>query len=254
MKKQVPLGYSPAYSYPTASRTPQGSSNGGGGGGRVGGSNLPGIFLPRPKSGLKLDIQGLHGTGPFHSNGGRERSELRGLASSDSAAERIRQAQKYHALHTPRHHTSDGRLLHHQRGSHPIENTINRERALIGGLSGAGGGVPTSIVRRQPSATLEPMGHRRPGTLPPIGAESEEGDSQVTTEKKEEEEESVFGDLKAEDSDEAETDSTETDSDDEVIKLVVSYPRAVISSMILTTLTMKNWCQHLRLCSSQFPN
>lgn len=215
MKKQIPLGYSPSYSYSTSSRNAQGVSNNGG---SVGGSNLPSIFhhpvlLPRPLSGLRLDIHGIHNPGLFLSNGaGRERPE-RGLASSDPTSERIRHAQKYHAHHAPRNHTSDGRLLHHQQGTQPLES---REKAFAG-LGGIGGGVPSSIVRRQPSATLEArMSHMRPGTLPPIGAESETCDSHLTTE----EEESMFGDLRVGEEKEKDSiesdDSFETDTDDEV--------------------------------------
>ncbi len=221
MKKQLPLGYSPAYGYPSASRTPQVGSNGGSG---VGGSNLPSIFnnpviIPRPKSGLKLDVKGLHSTGLFLSNAPRERQERGGvLASSDPTAERIRQAQQFHALHRPRHHTSNGRLLH-QKGSHPTESIFHREKAL----SGVGSRPPASIVRRQPSATIDSqLGRLKPSTLPPIGAESESCDSHVTTEGGEEEEESVLGDLKVargdEGSDESNctSDDSESDTDDEV--------------------------------------
>lgn len=218
MKKQSPLGYSPAsYGYPTAPRTPLGARNGGGG------SNLPSIFskepgggliLQRPQSGLKLDVKGLNSTGFFLSNGARERPQ-KGLSSSDSTADRIRQVQKYHAMHTPRHHTSDGRLLHHSRGTQPVaaaESNSIREK----GVTSFGGGALAPITRRQPSAVVE--GRRRPGTLPPIGAESEECDSLVTVE-----EESLFGGLEAAGGDrenedfDSVSDDSESDTDDEVI-------------------------------------
>ena len=224
MKKQVPLGYSHTYGYPAAPRTPLahgGRGNGGAAGG--GSSNLPSIFnnpggagliLPRPQSGLTLDVKGLNSTGLFFSNGPRERPE-KPLSSSDSAADRIRHAQKYHALHTPRHHTSDGRSLP-QRNSHQlVEKSLlnDKEKMMSSFAGGAGGGTITSIVRRQPSATGEkPSGMvwPRPGTLPPIGAESE-SDSHVTTE-----EEKETGLDEDKDGSAESTDESELDTDEEV--------------------------------------
>ena len=216
MKKQVPLGYSHTYGYPSAPRTPMAHGGRGNDSAAGGASNLPSIFgnpggagliLPRPQSGLSLDVKGLNSTGLYLSNGPRERPE-KPLSSSDSVADRIRRAQKYHALHTPRHHTSDGRSLH-QRGSQPVESMLNDREKVIAG--GAGGGAITSIVRRQPSATVDKpsMVWPRPGTLPPIGAESE----CETTEEGGDEESGLEEDRGG--SSES-TDDSELDTDDEV--------------------------------------
>lgn len=204
MKKQAP-GYTPAYAY-GYSTTRNGQSRNSG--------NLPSIFnnpggliLNRPTSGMKLDVRALHpGGGLFLPTSPRTRTRGRDAAgerlySSDTTADRIRQAQQQ--KHHPAPRTSDGRL---ERRLNPL---VGGGRAEVSGLS------PTRR-RPLPSAT-----RREYSTLPPIGAEASEcdTDSLVT-----DEEDSVFGheeeDVGVVEGSESTTvfddSASDTDTDDEV--------------------------------------
>ena len=232
MKKQVP-GYSHPYGY--APRNALGANTGPGGGSKGAGSNLPSIFdnpgpgglvLPlrhRPDSGLQLDVKALPNRDLFFTTTPRDRAENGGtaagnrLSSSDTSADRIRQARMLHTSQASRLPTGEGRFLHQRRASHPA--VLSGE-----GVKPIGATPPTlaPIVRRPPSSTLREQPGRK---LPPIGAESLESESQEA----EGEGESLFGGelagMKGGGGGDDESDSitdydSETGSEDEVCMII----------------------------------